>query len=153
MDDSRNYAQDHVLDIGVEPSARLRREINKANLTGVRRPAGADIPVDGMENTKRTGQATLDLVRQTVQVIRIAEDRGQALADRGQQLAQRAIEELKTAEARIRQLEDRLRHAEQRAKDAEEWLVRVHDAIKRNLIDREMESRIGPPPPGAVSAA
>ncbi|MGE0750475.1 MAG: hypothetical protein AB7K64_07800 [Variibacter sp.] len=152
MDESRNYPQDHVLDIGVEPSARLRREINKANLTGVRRPASPDIPVDNGD-MKRTGQATLDLVRQTVQVIRIAEDRGQALADRGQQLAQRAIEELKTAEARIRQLEDRLRQAEQRAKDAEEWLVRVHDAIKRNLVDREMESRIGPPPPGAVSAA
>jgi hypothetical protein len=153
MDESRNYPQDHVLDIGVEPSARLRREINKANLTGVRRPAAPDIAVDGNEATKRTGQATLDLVRQTVQVIRIAEDRGQALADRGQLLAQRAIEELKTAEARIRQLEERLRQAEQRAKDAEEWLVRVHDAIKRNLVDREMEARIGPPPPGAVSAA
>ena len=83
----------------------------------------------------RTGQETLDLVRQTAQIIKLAEDRGQALADQGQELAQRAVGELKVAEARMASLEEQLLHAEACSRESEYALQRVYDELKRTLGD------------------
>ena len=87
------------------------------------------------EIAKRTGEDTLNLVRQTAQAIKLAEDRGQALAGESQELAKRAVAELKVAEARIGSLEEQLLRAEARFKESEQALQRVHDELKRTLGD------------------
>ena len=142
MEQGRKYPLDEVREIAVDHLTRQRRDTDRNSANGFQVQVTTKEQAQAAEEAaKRTGQATLDLVRQTAQVIKLAEDRGQALADRGQELAQRAVNELKIAEARIKFLEERLRQAETRARDAEEWLQRVHDAIQRNLVDRPMDLR------------
>jgi hypothetical protein len=87
---------------------------------------------------KRTAQETLDLVRQTTQVIKLAEDRGRALAGQGQELAQRAVDELKIAEKRIASLEEQLLRAETQAMESQHALQRVYDELKRTLGDHPL---------------
>ena len=90
------------------------------------------------EIAKRTGEETLNLVGQTAQAIKLAEDHGQALADQAQERAQRSVNELKIAEARIQSLEEQLRHAEARARESENALQRVHNEIVRTLADHPL---------------
>ena len=153
MEQGRPFRQDPFLEIGLDVPGRVKRDASKpGKVAELRRPGPA--PEDGLpevEVTKRTGEATLDLVRKSAQVLKVAEDRGHALAERGHEIAQRAVSELKAAEARIKVLEERLRKAEQRAKEAEEWLVRIHESIKSNLVGPESaEGSAGEP---SVSAA
>ena len=153
MDQGRPFRQDPILEIGVESVPRPRRDAKPtAKVAELRRPPlPAEDGLPEIELTKRTGQATLDLVKQSAQVLKVAEDRGHALAERGHEIAQRAVSELKAAEAKIKVLEERLRKAEQRAKEAEDWLVRIHESIRKNLVGQESSE-----PPAAdqsVSAA
>lgn len=142
MEQGRPFRQDPILEIGGEPLSRTRRDAKPGKVAELRRPASPpDEGLPEIESTKRTGQATLELVRQSAQVLKVAEDRGHALAERGHEIAQRAVSELKAAEARIKVLEERLKKAEQRAKEAEEWLVRIHDSIKKNLVGPEGTER------------
>ena len=157
MDQGRPFRQDPILDIAGDPLPRpIRRDAKPGKVAELRRPpllpAQEEAVVPEIEVTKRTGQATLDLVKQSAQVLKVAEDRGHALAERGHEIAQRAVSELKAAEARIKVLEERLRKAEQRAKEAEDWLVRIHESIKKNLVGQELSE---PLPAGeqSVSAA
>ena len=92
------FRQDPILDIGGEPLGRPRRDPKPNKVAELRRPPAA--PEEGLpevEVTKRTGQATLDLVKQSAQVLKVAEDRGHALAERGQEIAQRSVSDLKAA--------------------------------------------------------
>ena len=87
------------------------------------------------DGIQRTAQHALSLVLQTGQMIRAAEERGQAIADKSQELAVRAVNELRAADDRIKSLEQRLAEAEARATQAEEWLQRVCEAIETNTAD------------------
>jgi DNA repair exonuclease SbcCD ATPase subunit len=129
------------------------------------RPTGASSSTGG---PKRDWGATLGLVHQAGELIRVTEQRLEEAEARGQQLVQRAMDELRAAETRIQMLETRLktaesqardaesrakeiegrikdaemraRDAEGRAKEAEEWLSRFHDAIVDDLATKRRKA-------------
>ena len=124
--------------MAVEHLSRQRLDTNQNATKGSQMQATTKDQAQLAEVTKRTGEDTLNLVRQTAQAIKHAEERGQALADQAQELAQRAVNELKVAEARIKSLEEQLHHAEARALESENALQRVHNEIERTLAAHQL---------------
>lgn len=128
---------------------------------------------------KRDWGATLGLVHQAGELIRVTEQRLEEAEARGQSLVQRAMDELRAAETRIQMLETRLkgaetqareaegrtkelearlkegelraREAEMRAKEAEDWLSRFHDAIVDDLATKRRRPNDSSMPPTAAA--
>lgn len=129
---------DAIRTMAVKHLSRQRLDIDQQVMKGFQMQAITQDQAQLAEIAKRTGENTLDLIRQTAQVIKLAEDRGQALADQAQELAERAVSELKVAEARIVSLEEQLRCAEACALEAENALQRVHHEIEQTLVDHRL---------------
>jgi chromosome segregation ATPase len=92
------------------------------------------------ENDKPNWSASLSLVHQAAEAMRVAAQRTQETEARAQDLLRRAREQLESAQARIDALEARLRASENRAQatearaqEAEDWLRRIHEAITGEL--------------------
>jgi hypothetical protein len=104
--------------VGYEPTAA---EI--VTLVGMRQPEV------GGEVKKRDWSGTLDLINETYQAIRMADERAAAAEEYSRQLTKHFQDQLRAIESRLAATESRAVAAEGRAKEAEEWLVRFHDAI------------------------
>lgn len=85
-----------------------------------------DIKGDG---GKRDWSAALDLINETYEAIRMAEERVAAIETYNKQLTHHFEEQIKATQTRLYAAEKRADEAEARAKEAEDWLVRFHDSI------------------------
>jgi hypothetical protein len=117
--------------LGYEPTAA-----EVVTLVGMRQTeAGSDVK-------KRDWSGTLDLINETYQAIRMADERASAAEEYSRQLTKHFQDQLRAVESRLAATESRALAAESRAKEAEEWLVRFHDAImegfgKSVTLDRQ----------------
>ena len=171
MDKLQAYLREAEREVQTSSSSKASEDL-KSSLAGMEKVLRLALgPKDQMMETrsssgspKRDWGATLGLVHQAGELIRVTEQRLEEAEARGQSLVQRAMDELRAAETRIQMLETRLkaaenlardadsraketetrlkdselriREAEGRAKEAEEWLSRFHDAIVDDLATK-----------------
>lgn len=88
----------------------------------------------------RDWSAALDLIRETGDAIKLAEDRANELQAKLDDVTAQAGHEIRQLEQKLAsaaqlalKAEDRMRLAEQRAKEAEAWLARLYDAVMTSL--------------------
>ena len=172
MDKLQAYLREAERDVQTSSSSKASDDL-KSSLAGMEKVLRLALgPKDQMTEPrssasgypKRDWGATLGLVHQAGELIRVTEQRLEEAEARGQSLVQRAMDELRAAETRIQMLETRLKAAENlardadsrakdmearfkdselriresevRAKEAEEWLSRFHDAIVDDLATK-----------------
>ena len=173
MDKLQAYLREAEREVQTSSSSKASEDL-KSSLAGMEKVLRLALgPKDQIMETrsssvggfpKRDWGATLGLVHQAGELIRVTEQRLEEAEARGQSLVQRAMDELRAAETRIQMLETRLkaaenlardadsrakdvetrlkdselriREAEGRAKEAEEWLSRFHDAIVDDLATK-----------------
>ena len=172
MDKLRAYLREAEREVQTSSSSKASDDL-KSSLAGMEKVLRLALgPKDQMMETRASGGggpkrdwgATLGLVHQAGELIRVTEQRLEEAEARGQSLVQRAMDELRAAETRIQMLETRLkaaenqsreadtrakevetrlkdselriREAEGRATEAEEWLSRFHDAIVDDLATK-----------------
>ena len=94
-------------------------------------PREADRDAAAVEGAggRRDWSASLDLIHEATEAIRISEERSSELEQELERTAARALERAETLEAQLAAAQNRAELAERRAAEAEEWLARLHDAV------------------------
>lgn len=120
-------------------SERLGYEATAAEVVTLVGMRQTDMSADGK---KRDWSGTLDLINETYQAIRMADERAATAEEYSRQLTKHFQDQLRALESRLAASEARAMAAEARAKEAEDWLVRFHDAImdgfgKSVALDRQ----------------
>ncbi len=86
-------------------------------------------PLGGERVPRRDYSATLDLIREAQEAIRLAQEQNDELEAQLRDMAHQHRDELARAQAQSAQLEQRAKAAERRAEEAEGWLERLHQGI------------------------
>lgn len=91
-------------------------------------PAQQSLP-DESATRKRNWSASLDLIHEATEAIRISEERASELEQELQRTVTQALQQAEALEAQVATAQRRAELAEQRAAEAEEWLERLHEAV------------------------
>jgi hypothetical protein len=140
--------------LGGSAAANLAQEMNNILRLGWPRPGPAPVepePVPASATSPAQGRdwsATIALVHQAAEAMRVIEERAHKAEARGKALAERAAEEMRTLEKRLEAAEAARRHAEARARaaeadaqEAEAWLTRLQEEIVTHLVHRRDRNR------------
>ncbi len=93
-------------------------------------------PLGGERVPRRDYSATLDLIREAQEAIRLAQEQNDELEAQLRDMAHQYRDELARAQAQSAQLEQRAKAAERRAEEAEGWLERLHQGITTAFSSR-----------------